>query len=188
MKGIAHLERLALLGESGRYWYVHAYAQIESASTLLRCEPDRLADLLSIFSPRVSVLRSIRHTLFYIQAGKYRTDVRRGIRTGVEHYNLTGEIRGPKTHPFAQALKGDTGAIVLDVWICRALGIDQLAVSKRDTRRIAKARIRAVARRLGWQPSEAQAAIWAGTLIQAGRNVPRLHLVDATLWGSTLRT
>lgn len=188
MTGVTRLERLALLGESGRYWYVRAGEQIDAAATLLNVDPDTLADLLSIFSPRVSVLRSIRHTLHYIQTGKYRADVRRGIRAGIEHYNLTGEIRGPKTHPFARALKGDPAAIVLDVWMGKAFGIDPLGWGKRDIRRIAKARIRAVARRLGWKPAEAQAAIWAGTLMQAGRTVPALHLVDATLWGITLRT
>jgi hypothetical protein len=94
----------------------------------------------------------------------------------MSHYEETGEIRGPKTSAFAEALKGDEEAMVLDVWMARCLQVDHRAVANKGTREEAYRRIVKAARELEWSPAETQAACWAMTMKQAGRNVPQLSL------------
>jgi hypothetical protein len=153
---------------------------------MLSISPGRLADLLSVFSPRLQVLRSIRLTLEYIETGIVPSGVMRGTRAALEHYESTGEIRGPKTGPFARALRGDESAIVLDVWMAKAFGIPQTKLTGKAVAARCKGRIRTVARRLGWTPAETQAAIWTAAVRRAGRTPARFRLIERTLFGRVL--
>jgi len=88
------------------------------------------------------------------------------------HWRETGEILGPKTKPFAAALKGDIMAIPIDVWMTRALAIPQLSLRRKAVFTLATSRIADCADYLGWWNCEAQAAIWATAVRSAGRNIP----------------
>lgn len=186
MASVDTLVRLARKGENGRFWYRHAMDQVEQAATLIGVESRYLADLLALFSPRVSVKRSIRFALRYAINGDYASDVMRGIQASVEYYYLTGEILGQKTSAFARALRGDESAIVLDVWMAKAFGIDQKLFQRISIQEKCKRRIRNAAKRLGWIPAQTQAAIWTATVRQAGRNPAQLTLVEDTLFGLQL--
>jgi len=153
------LKRYALAGEHGRDWYDETREAVTDLAYILDVQPQYLADVLAITSPRVQVRRNIRIAVRYIKEGTL-DGVLPGVRTALAHYEETGEIRGPKTSAFAAALMGDPEAIVLDVWMARALGVDQAKFSSAKVRREAERRVRKVARRLGWAPAQVQAAIW----------------------------
>jgi len=187
MASVDTLERLAIEGRRGRGWYADAGEQIHKAASLLDCPPWVLADYLSLFSPRVSVKRSIRYALRYVKSGgEFAPDVMVSVRAAVEYYEQTGEIRGPKTEPFARALLGDPSAIVLDIWLAKAFKLPQVAFNRKPVRARCKRRIRKVAERLGWTPAETQAAIWCATVRRHGRKPIGFRLVSASLWGDTL--
>lgn len=188
MASVATLTKLAIAGESGRGWYQDARREAERASKLLDTPLWVYADYLALFSPRVSVIRSIRLANYYALTGQFHPTTMRGIRASVEHYEKTAEIRGPKTGPFARALLGAGDAIVLDVWMAVAFRVKQSAFSRKATHAVACGRIRMVARKLGWTPAEVQAAIWTATVRRAGKRPGKLRIVNETLFGPELET
>lgn len=133
--------------------------------------PERIvAGYLSVFSPRVSVLRSIRFAVHRIRFGTFTHDVTRSVRAAVLHYERTEEIRGPKTSAFYRAIMGDDDAVVLDVHMADAMGIDQ---SSFDTHLKYQrwATIFAECTPVGYTPAQFQAAVWAGQLLSRNRKV-----------------
>lgn len=183
LTGVERLRQYAEAGADGRTWYDHAADQVLAGSDRLGIASGRFADLLAIFSPRVSVRRSIRLTVHYVRTGEYLPGVVRPVQIAVGHYNLTGRIRGPKTGPFARALRGDLTVVVLDVWMARALGVPQKALERRPVHSESTLRIRSAALELGWPPAAAQAAIWHTIVRRAGRRPAPFTITEDTLFG-----
>lgn len=185
LTSVNRLVALAKEGKAGRYWYRHARRELLKACDILGEAPWYLADILALYSPRVSVKRNIRFAIGYIQTGRHAADVMRGIRASIDHYNATGQIRGPKTGPFAKAILGDESAVVLDVYMAEAFGINQAAFNLRPVHRECCRRIERAADILGWTPAQIQAAVWSATVKRVGRvNIPAFTLTNDTLWGS----
>lgn len=186
MSSVATLVELAKQGEAGRDWYDEAKRQVIEASALLNVSPRRFADLLALFSPRVAVKRSIRFAIRYVEHGDYLADCMSTVIAAVEHYEQTGQIRGPKTRPFADAIMGDGTAVVLDVWMAKAFKIDQSAFNRVGVHAECTRRVRLAAKRLGWTAAETQAAIWYATVKANGRHPGRLRIVRDSLFGAEL--
>ena len=170
MRSVSKLQALALQGQHGRAWYGNCERALRTLCVRKGWGVVHFAAVLGITSPRVQVPRNARYTLEYMDA--YNGEVNahlnvaglmQGIRAGLEHYERTGEIRGPKTRAFASAVLGDGDAIVLDVWMARALNVPQARLAGKAVRLKAEARVRTVAKSLGWEPAEVQAAIWTAT-------------------------
>lgn len=172
MKSPHHLMRLARDGSDYRNWYTEAHNAIAEVCNSNNWSVSKFIDVLALTSPRVSVKRNVSIAIRYMNDGVLGEDVMRNIRASLEHYENTGEIRGPKTSAFSKALTGNQESIVLDTWMAKALGVDQKKFDSKKFRSSAERRIRYAAHVLGWTPAETQAAIWAGTLKRAGRNVP----------------
>jgi hypothetical protein len=90
------------------------------------------------------------------------------VKIALAHYELTGQIRGPKTSAFARALQGDRRAVVVDVWIARALRIPEEDLSSRRVYAHAARRIRGAAAHSGLPVRDAQAAIWTAVRARFG--------------------
>lgn len=165
----ARLKVMALRGADNRPWYAWARAEIVAGAPVLGIDPVRMADLLALFSPRVNIKTSVRLTTVYVRTGKFDTNTLPSIRASVYHYEQTREIRGPKTAPFAKALMGDEGAVVLDTWMAVAFGINPRWIADRPRlrRRMARTIVR-IAEDLGWPPAETQAAVWATAVRSQG--------------------
>ena len=187
MKTPKTLADMARRGEDNRFWYVTAHAQLLALQAYIktdrRCEwpVSSLADIFAIFSPRVQVTRNIRDALWYINRTapnddsvppvkavwthhteldpiRFRIGMLGTTKKAMKHWEKTGEVRGPKTSAFSRALQLDPNAVVLDVWMARALDIPDKftkAQAREGTRRIIR-----TASLLNWSPAETQAAIW----------------------------
>ena len=173
MRSVEGLIKLALEGEQYRHWYRQSEQEIRITCLREGWCPWRFADILALTSPRTSVTRNWRVTKMYLRGEPLPKDVTRNTRAAIEHYEQTGEIRGPKTSQFALALQGVPNAVVLDTWMAMAL---KCSIFFRPTsvRLEAERRIRLAARRLGWSAREFQAAVWCATVTRAGRNVPTM--------------
>lgn len=164
------LERLALEGQHGRYWYRLVHQSLVDLCTNEDFPLVHTAAILGVTSPRIQVPRNARITVAYMAAwvengGRIDTHrqipgLMKQIRQSLEKYERTGAITGPKTEPFAAACLGDEDAVVLDVWMAKALQVRQASLGSKRIHREACKRVRATARQLGWTPAQTQAAIW----------------------------
>jgi hypothetical protein len=68
-------------------------------------------------------------------------------------------LNGLKTNAFARAIAGDTNAVVIDVWMMRAAGMDTDSPNKGQYLSLSES-VREVASRFGITPRTAQALIW----------------------------
>ena len=69
-------------------------------------------------------------------------------------------LKGDKTNAFARAIAGDHDAVVIDVWMIKAAGMDgKKGVNKTQYRELADA-VREVAALRGLTPRTCQALIW----------------------------
>jgi hypothetical protein len=68
-------------------------------------------------------------------------------------------LKGLKTNAFARAISGDENAITIDVWMCKAGGLDTNAPNKTQYREMSDA-VNVVATELRMTPRATQALIW----------------------------
>lgn len=158
----AELNRYADIGAPLCNWYAEARTEIGRLCSREGWDYDRFVCILAVTSPRVSVLRNYKFADHYMRTGYFLPDMMRTIRASVKHYEATGEIRGPKTSAFARNLLGDETALVLDIWMARALNIEQKVVNRKDNMAAAYRVIGTIAGARGWTIAETQAAIWCG--------------------------
>lgn len=168
MNSVKNLRVLASIGEAGQLWYEDARDYIWSETERNGWDMAKFIDVFAILSPRVSVVRNWEGAVEYFQTGRLPWGFIKSTRAALAHYEATSEIRGPKTSAFARALHGDTTALVLDVWMARALGVDERVVTRKDNMRMAHRRIKAVAKSLRWSVRDTQAAIWWGVCLTRG--------------------
>lgn len=143
-------------------WYNEANEFAESL-TVIRPEwnMEVAASVVSAFSPRVTWAHNKAKALQYAQGitpKGLRSHVVAADRCCAEGFN---GLRGPKTNAFARAIAGDSGAVVVDVWMCRAAGLGKDAPNATEYRAIADA-IRSIARTptVCMAPATLQALLW----------------------------
>lgn len=129
-------------------------------------------DILAATSPRKQVKANWRITDAIVRAyidrksnpGKFG-DLLGGNRILPGHRNnviraLAGRpINGQKVWRFAENLKGNLDVVTIDVWICRAYGINDKSLSSSLYRRLEK-RIQRDAKRCKTTPAGYQAVLW----------------------------
>lgn len=164
---------LALHGFEALHWYDKAKEEIDYVCRKTGWCPERFTGLLAVTSPRISVRRNVRTTLHYLQTGILFPNIIGGVKTSVRHFDASGEIRGPKTLQFFNALRGDTDALVLDVWMAKVLGVEQKTFQNRRSREAATRTVKRVAKALGTTPRDTQAILWTGIIKVFGR-IPQL--------------
>lgn len=157
-------------------WYYRAGLAADALAARVGTDPGRTRDVLALCSPRVHVRQSVTLATRYLADGDTRGMIP-STAAALHHYDRTGEIRGPKTSAFARALRGDPMAVVVDVWILRALGVERPPSTPAQYRRIADRvrsltyRLRAITTRASGLHAHArvQASLWVGYQVQAGR-------------------
>lgn len=165
MKTSETLARFAHKGRRHSHWYHHANIAITQLCEANGWDAAVFIEVLAVTSPRIQVKKNWDATVHYMLTGELPRYIMRSTRAAMAHWEETREIRGPKTGAFSDAIKGDEDALVLDVWMARALGIDERKVTRKDNMEAARRRVKRVAKAQGWTVAECQAAIWCGIML-----------------------
>jgi hypothetical protein len=159
-------------------WYADALEGCEIFAARHGIPLERVVGHLAVTSPRVDVARNASLAAQSLLEGPDGLYLPSHVAS-VRHFDATGEIRGPKTRAFYHAILGDPSAVVVDVWVARAIGETGRLEGARYKR--AENVIRSLAGKVGISPREAQACIWYGARAAAGYvgGVTRLRIDGA---------
>lgn len=181
---------IAKAGEGGRKWYQRSAAAFdalaeEAPKYFKEGDRQKFTDFLASTSPQQSVKMNLGETLnawtHYVDEG--RPEGKELEKLLKEHLTLpgakipnsmkalSGEPLWPdlsknsnfKVPSFAKNLSGYLNHVTNDGWQALFGGLDAKAISKPTSYHPLAVVTRAAAEALGWEPAEAQAAIWAFT-------------------------
>ena len=145
--------------EQASVWYHEAQEVAEDVAEILGASLEVGASVVSAFSPRERWSKNVQKAYAFAH-GKPVTGLSNNLR--MAQAALTDgfdALRGLKTNAFARAIAGDSDAVVIDVWMMRAAGMDRNDPTKTQYAAISNA-VRRVANDHGLTPRTAQALIW----------------------------
>ena len=145
--------------EQASAWYFGAEAVAREVAANMTLDLDRAACIVSAFSPRERWASNVRKALDYsvgITPVGLSNNVAMADASLVHGFDA---LKGLKTNAFARAIAGDTDAVVIDVWMCRAADLATDSPNKTQYNFLADA-VRDAAQLFGLSPRTAQALIW----------------------------
>jgi hypothetical protein len=145
--------------EQASVWYHEAQETAHEVARNLDTTLEVGASVVSAVSPRERWASNIEKAIAFSLG---HTPKGLGNNLKMAQASLTAgfyALKGLKTNAFARAIAGDTDAVVIDVWMCRAanLGVDSPSQSQYFALSNAT---RQVASEFGLTPRTAQALIW----------------------------
>lgn len=182
-------------------WYPSVRAECLAFSAAEGVPFRRVVAVTALLSPRVEVARNGVFAARYLIATRDgAADPWEGINTvpsvkrSVEVWEAAGGekgpgpyglIKGPKVAAFARAIEGDDSAVVVDVWVARAIRLKGRPARKNYQRAVEQ--IERLAQREGVSPRVAQAALWYGArnFYGAAFNARSDVLALGVEWGAT---
>lgn len=145
--------------EQAAKWYLDAERVAEQVARNLDTSLEVGASVISAFSPRerwsVNVAKAVDFSL-----GGSPVGLSNNLRMAKSALELGFKaLKGQKTNAFAKAIAGDENAVVIDVWMLRAVGIEKKSPSQSLYVELANA-VTEVATRYNLTPRTCQALIW----------------------------
>ena len=145
--------------EQASKWYIDAEKVAHEVARNLDISLDKGASVVSAFSPRerwaTNVAKSIAFSL-----GQDVVGLSNNLRMANAALTLGYDaLKGAKTNAFARAIAGDEQAVVIDVWMLRAVGIEKKSPTQAQYKEMADA-VTKVATKFGMTPRAMQALIW----------------------------
>jgi hypothetical protein len=145
--------------EQASKWYVDAEKVAHEVARNLDTYLEVGASVVSAFSPRERWTTNVAKAISF----SLGNDVP-GFKNNMVMANnaLTlgfGALNGAKTNAFAKAIAGDEQAVVIDVWMLRAVGIEKKTPNQSQYNELASA-VKKVAFDFGMTPRAMQALIW----------------------------
>ena len=146
--------------EQAATWYLDAQEVAEDVAENLGVSLEVGASIVAAFSPRERWATNVAKALAFSQ-GKPVAGLQNNYRMAQAALELGFDaLKGQKTNAFARAIAGDPNAVVIDVWMIRAAGMDaSKGVNKGDYNMLADT-VRKIADEHGITPRTAQALIW----------------------------
>lgn len=145
--------------EAAATWYHDAQEVAEDVAEILGVDLERGASIVSAFSPRNRWSNNVAQAYAFangLPVSGLSNNLRMAEAAKVGGFDA---LKGLKTNAFARAIAGDTDAVVIDVWMMRAAGMETDSPNKGQYWLLSEA-IRKVAADHGITPRTAQALIW----------------------------
>jgi len=145
--------------EAASIWYREAEEVAEDIAEAMNTSLEVGACIIAAFSPRERWSTNIAKAMLFANGGTPKglsnnlIMAQRSVTDGFD------ALKGLKTNAFARAIAGDTDAVVIDVWMCRAAMLDNDSPNVGQYRMLSEA-CRTVAAEFGITPRTAQALIW----------------------------
>ena len=153
--------------EAASVWYFEAQEVAEDVAENMGTTLEVGASIVAAFSPRErwasNVAKSLAFSMNKPVAG-LSNNLRMAQGAMVAGFDA---LKGLKTNAFARAIAGDTNAVVIDVWMMRAAGMETDSPNKSQYALLSEA-VTDIADRFGITPRTAQALIWI--IVRGGAN------------------
>lgn len=145
--------------EAASIWYRDAEEVAEEVARNLDTTLEIGASIVSAFSPRERWSTNVSKAIAYSLGQRPK-----GLQNNLimaDNAMIMGfdALKGQKTNAFARAIAGDSDAIVIDVWMCRAANAATDSPSKGLYNQLCDS-VRTVADECGISARTAQALIW----------------------------
>jgi hypothetical protein len=146
--------------EQASVWYFEAQEVAEDVAENLGVSLEVGASIVAAFSPRERWSSNVAKSLAF-SMGKPVVGLSNNLRMAESAMtNGFDALNGQKTNAFARAIAGDSDAVVIDVWMIRAAGLDaSKGVNKTQYNTLVDS-VCKVAKEFGLTPRTAQALIW----------------------------
>ena len=145
--------------EEASVWYHEAQDVATEVAHNLNSSLEVGAGVVSAFSPRERWSSNITKAIAFSLGQSVS-----GLSNNLKMANAVLDegfdaLKGLKTNAFARAIAGDTDAVVIDVWMCRAAQLKNDSPTQAQYHALTKATVK-VAGEFGLTPRTAQALIW----------------------------
>lgn len=145
--------------EAASVWYYEAQEVAEDVAENLGASLEVGASVVSAFSPRNRWANNVAQALAF-SMNKPVSGLSNNLRMAEAAVSQGfSALKGLKTNAFARAIAGDVDAVVIDVWMMRAAGMDTDSPNKTQYALVSEA-VRSVSSQFGITPRTAQALIW----------------------------
>jgi len=145
--------------EQAATWYYDAQEVAEDVAENLGVSLEVGASIVAAFSPRERWSTNVSKALAF-SLGKPVAGLQNNYRMAEAAMEKGFDaLNGLKTNAFARAIAGDTDAVVIDVWMCRAANLGTDSPNKTQYRELSEA-VRHVANMFDVTPRTMQALIW----------------------------
>lgn len=145
--------------EQAAKWYLDAERVAEKVAANLNISLENAASVVSAFSPRERWTANVAKAIAF-SLGETPVGLSNNLRMAKAAVSIGFDaLKGPKTNAFARAIAGDENAVVVDVWMMRALGLEKKSPNGEEYKTIARA-VKTVATLYGMTPRAMQALIW----------------------------
>ena len=145
--------------EQAALWYADAEKVAHEVARNLDTTLEVGASVVSAFSPRERWSSNVEKAVAF-SLGKKVVGLSNNLKMAQASLTLGFDaLKGPKTNAFARAIAGDQNAVVVDVWMVRAAGMDKDSPNKTQYAEISQA-VKRVASYRDMTPRTMQALLW----------------------------
>ncbi len=148
---------------AGEEWYSVAQNHCKILAQIGGISEKHSAAVISHLSPRTTWKRNIEGAYGLVvlnRADHCMTANVNRAKQALQSSDPFSTIKGPKTKSFAFNMIGDTNKSTIDVWVLRALGLDDKQLGRAGVYDAIAHCFNLASIRLGVPPSHIQAAIW----------------------------